>query len=96
MTSLDSESSDRVNDDPTSGSEVGSSAGVNSPPFDMDTVLKRWGGDSDFVQKLIYKFLAAAPSELETLIQLVTDGDVAEATRVAHGLKGAAAYCGAE
>ncbi|MCH7944892.1 MAG: PAS domain S-box protein, partial [Armatimonadetes bacterium] len=96
MTSLDSESSSRVYDDLTSGSRPGSSDDGTSPPFEMDTVLKRWGGDREFVQKLIDKFVANAPSELEQLTKLVADGDVGETTRLAHGLKGAAAYCGAE
>ncbi len=74
----------------------GDGAESTSPPFEMDAVLKRWGGDREFVQKLIDKFCSNAPSELDQLIQLVADGNVAEATRAAHGLKGAAAYCGAE
>ena len=96
ITSLDSESSGRVNDDPTSGSPPGECADGAPPPFDMDTVLKRWGGDREFVQKLIEKFVANVPSELDQLAQLVTDENIPETTRVAHGLKGAAAYCGAE
>jgi two-component system, sensor histidine kinase and response regulator len=96
MTTLDSKSSDLHNDDLTSGSVDGGCADDTPSPFDMDTVLKRWGGDREFVQKLINKFLAAAPLELDQLAQFITSGDVAETTRLAHGLKGAAAYCGAE
>ena len=71
-------------------------ARVGAPPFEMDTVLKRWGGDSGFVHKLIASFLEGAPSQVGELTQVVTDGDVGETTRLSHGLKGAAAYCGAE
>ncbi|MEK6676749.1 MAG: response regulator [Planctomycetota bacterium] len=66
------------------------------PPFDMDSVVKRWGGDRTFVEKLIVKFQESAPKEVEQLSRHLGEGNVGEATRVAHGLKGGASYVGAE
>ncbi len=93
---IQSESSDQITDDLSLESQPSGCADDTPPPFEIDTVLKRWGGDRDFVQKLIDKFLASAPSEMDQLIALVNNGDIDETTRLAHGLKGAAAYCGAE
>ncbi len=96
MTSLDSKSNGSGNEGDSLNAQHAGDPYGSAPTFDIETVLNRWGGDREFVQKLIDKFLASAPSELEHLTQFVAGGEVAETTRVAHGLKGAAAYCGAE
>jgi PAS domain S-box-containing protein len=64
-------------------------------PFDVSGMSKRWGGDRAFVYKLIQKFCAQAPPEVDQLQQRVAAGDAEESTRLAHRLKGAASYVGA-
>jgi PAS domain S-box-containing protein len=67
-----------------------------SPPFDLDAMFKRWGANKEFVEKMIAMFCKQAPGDLETLEQALAAGDVEEATRFAHGLKGAASYVSAD
>lgn len=76
--------------------EEGRAAKDAPPPFDVDAMLKRWGNDRKFVERFITKFRERAPDDLEKLRQAVTAGEVEEATRLAHGLKGAAGYVAAE
>ncbi len=88
-------------DEPKAELELGGTAEAHPPtyrstPFDVDTLLKRWGNDREFVARLITKFVARAPDDLERLQRAITAGDTEETTRLAHGLKGAAAYVAAE
>ncbi|NOT01139.1 MAG: response regulator [Phycisphaerales bacterium] len=76
--------------------DAAAGAPVVESPFELDSVMKRWGGNRAFVDKLIAKFRESAPREVEQLGRLLDENDVGEATRVAHGLKGAASYVGAE
>jgi HPt (histidine-containing phosphotransfer) domain-containing protein len=90
------ESNSKSLSDCGNGKCVDPDARVGVPSFEMGTVLKRWGGDTGFVHKLIASFMEGAPSQIRELVQVIANGDVGEATRLSHGLKGAAAYCGAE
>ncbi len=96
MTSLESGSSGRANDDPASGSPPGGCTNGTRPPYHLDIVLKRWGNDRTFVERLITKFRERAPYDLEKLRQAVMAEDAGETARLAHGLKGAAGYVAAE
>ncbi len=90
-------SEDRPNTDRRLDATVDNLPGPDaSTPFDIDTLLKRWGNDREFAGQLIAKFVKRAPDDLEALRQAVMVGDVKEATRLAHGLKGAAGYVAAE
>jgi len=95
MNAPDTESHDECIEDLTMNDYEKVSANDRVPPFELDAVLKRWGGKREFVCKLIHKFLTMAPAELDQLTTHANDGDIAETTRLAHGLKGAASYCGA-
>jgi len=67
-----------------------------TPAFDTEKMLKSWGNDQSFVQRLIAKFSARAPDDLQKLRQAIVRNDATEAQRLAHGLKGAAGYVAAE
>jgi HPt (histidine-containing phosphotransfer) domain-containing protein len=67
-----------------------------SAPFNLDALFKRWGTNKAFAEKLIVMFCKQAPGDLGILEQAVAAGDVEEATRLAHGLKGAASYVSAD
>jgi len=67
-----------------------------SSPFDFDALHKRWGQNKDLAEKLLAKFCEDAPMNLERLDGAVAAGDAEEATRLAHGLKGAASYVAAD
>jgi HPt (histidine-containing phosphotransfer) domain-containing protein len=67
-----------------------------SPAFDMEKMLKSWGNDHSFVQRLIMKFSARAPDDLQKLREAMERNDATEAQRLAHRLKGAAGYVAAE
>jgi len=67
-----------------------------SAPFDLEALFKRWGTNKEFGEKLIAKFCSQAPADLDKLEKSVAAGNVEEATRLAHGLKGAASYVSAD
>ncbi|MBI4719391.1 MAG: response regulator [Planctomycetes bacterium] len=67
-----------------------------APPFNLDAILKTWGGDRGLAGKLIAKFQLQAPADLSRLRELLAAGQAAEFGRIAHSLKGAAAYVAAE
>lgn len=67
-----------------------------TPAFDTEKMLRQWGNDMPFVQRLIAKFSARAPDDLRKLRKAIERNDAAEAQRLAHGLKGAAGYVAAE
>jgi len=64
--------------------------------FDTEKMLKQWGNDTSFVQRLIAKFSARIPDELQKLREAMERNDASEVQRLAHGLKGAAGYVAAE
>ena len=66
------------------------------PAFDTEKMLKSWGNDKPFVQRLIAKFSARAPDDLRRLREAIERNDAQEAQRLAHGLKGGAGYVAAE
>jgi len=67
-----------------------------SPAFNTEKLLKSWGNDQPFLQRLIAKFSARAPDDLRKLREAIERNDATEAQRLAHGLKGAAGYVAAE
>jgi len=71
-------------------------AAVPTAPFDLKRMSERWGSDETFLRRLIEKFCQSAPTEVDAIARHVASGDVAAMTRIAHGLKGAAAYVAAE
>jgi len=60
-------------------------------PVDLEDGLARAGDDLDFYKELIEMFLSDAPERVETLRRCARDGDAAQLSAEAHGLKGAAA-----
>ncbi|HKQ48029.1 MAG TPA: response regulator [Phycisphaerae bacterium] len=77
-------------------SEMDGPADDGGPPFNMEFLLKQWGGDQALVKMLIAKFRTQSKADLEKLEQSITAGDMDEAARLAHGFKGAAGYLAAE
>lgn len=69
---------------------------VQEMPVDADAALKRLGGDVRLLRDLIGFFLEDAPGLLEMLDSSLGSGDLDEAARAAHTLKGSAANFGAE
>lgn len=67
-----------------------------SHPFDMESLLKRWGNDRKFAEDLIAKFMARTPADVEKLREAVAAHNAAEVQRTAHGIKGAAGYVSAD
>jgi PAS domain S-box-containing protein len=68
----------------------------SSPAFDTEKMLKSWGNDQSFVQRLIAKFSARAPDDLQKLREAMERNDDDETQKLAHRLKGAAGYVAAE
>ncbi|HKQ49472.1 MAG TPA: response regulator [Phycisphaerae bacterium] len=66
------------------------------PPFNMEFLLKQWGGDQALVDNLIVKFRTQAQADLEKLERSIASGEMDEAARLAHSFKGAAGYLAAE
>ena len=53
-------------------------------------------GDVDFLQEVIKAFLEDIPVRAQTLRQAIAQGNIEEAERESHSIKGAAASVGAE
>ena len=68
----------------------------SAPPFDPEASLKRWGMDADFVARIIDSFVTRIPDDLARLQRSLADENAEEFANLAHGLKGAAAYVGAD
>jgi len=66
------------------------------PPFNLQALLKQWGTNKAFANKLIDKFCQQAPRDVDQLERAAADGNADEMTRLAHGLKGAAGYAAAD
>ena len=69
---------------------------VSRAPLDLVASLERWGHDGKLVARLLSKFENRAGADLQQLEQSVAAGDVKETARLAHGMKGAAAYVAGE
>lgn len=65
-------------------------------PFDIAAARSRLGGDDAFVRTLIGRFCAQAPADVEEIERRVAAGETEETARIAHRLKGAASFVGAE
>ena len=59
-----------------------------TPPFDLDELLKRCTGSRDFMAKMLDKFTASVGAEMERLEQSLAEGDLEKTARGAHLLKG--------
>jgi CheY-like chemotaxis protein/HPt (histidine-containing phosphotransfer) domain-containing protein len=59
-----------------------------TPPFDLDELLKRCTDSRDFMAKMLDKFTASVGPEMERLEQSLSEGDLEKAARGAHLLKG--------
>jgi two-component system, sensor histidine kinase and response regulator len=68
---------------------------VENIPLDMETTLKRFDGDKEFLMELMLEFLDHLPQQLETLVEAAKKGDVKLLEREAHTIKGAAGNLGA-
>ena len=66
------------------------------PVVDFESLLKRCLGNRDLPKKLLAKFHARLPDELNQLAAAVAAGDSAQVASLAHRLKGAAANLSAE
>jgi len=64
--------------------------------LDLEGVIKRWGGDKAFVAPLVRKFCERTPGDLALLKQRVEAAEAPSVKELAHRLKGAASYVGAE
>jgi len=72
-------------------------ASESAPPdLDLESAVKRWGGDASFVAPLVRMFCENSPGDLDALAQRVEAGDAPGVREVAHRMKGAASYVGAE
>jgi len=61
-------------------------------PIDLDALLKRWGNDKTFADKLLSKFVEQAPEDVTALRRAGDSGDAQRVGDDAHRLKGASAY----
>lgn len=64
--------------------------------LDWETLVARMLDDEDLARSLLEEFLHEAPRQMEELEVLVEAGDVAEAERRAHTLKGMSANIAAD
>ena len=56
--------------------------------WDVDVALKRMGGDTTILESMVDYFFEDSPVLLQQLQGCLESGDIPEATRVAHSLKG--------
>ncbi|MDM8538666.1 ATP-binding protein, partial [Desulfobacterales bacterium HSG17] len=64
--------------------------------IDVDSGLKRVGGDIKLYEKLLVEFYSDYSDKIETLRQAVEKGDIKDARQQVHNLKGVSASLGAE
>lgn len=64
--------------------------------LDLDALVKRWGREQSLTASLVRKFCARTPADVDELDRLVRAADAAKIKDLAHRLKGAASYTGAE
>lgn len=70
-------------------------ANQNHEPIDVASLMERWGGSPEFIQKLLEKFRTQSTELLNSLTVALANRDFETATRHAHSLKGAAGYVAA-
>ena len=66
------------------------------PVFDRAGLVARLMGDEGLADRVLNRFLATTPEQIESLRQSLTSGDAAAANRTAHAIKGAASNISAE
>jgi len=66
------------------------------PVLDWPGALSRLGGDQELLREILAFFNENAPQQLAAMRQAMADGDAPSLERLAHSLKGAALYIGAE
>ena len=62
--------------------------------FDRKGFLQRIGGDVDFAKTLAIEFLAQIPLKIDRLQSAAASGDIENAAKLAHAIKGAASNLG--
>jgi PAS domain S-box-containing protein len=65
------------------------------PVFDQEGLLDRAMGDGGFMRRIVENFLKEMPNLLDTLEKELVSGDLQQATKRAHAIRGAAANAGA-
>ncbi len=73
----------------------GQQGGEEESGLDMADLFKRMGGDTALVRVLLETFLIHRPPACEEILGKLRSGDLKEAIRLAHTLKGSAATIGA-
>ena len=68
----------------------------NLPVWDRATMLERLMGDESLAQTILQGFVVDLPQRLQALREVLASGQVEDATRHAHTIKGAAATVGGE
>ncbi len=63
-----------------------------SSPLDIPASLQRWGGNDALVVRLLKKFCNRAEADLKEIEDSILSRDAEQIARLAHALKGAAAY----
>ncbi|WP_319242319.1 response regulator [uncultured Propionivibrio sp.] len=61
---------------------------TDTSPLDLDGLLRRFGGRTEFVAKLLHSSLDYYAETPQKLAEFIAAGDIAEIGRIAHGLKG--------
>jgi CheY-like chemotaxis protein/HPt (histidine-containing phosphotransfer) domain-containing protein len=61
------------------------------PPIDLDSALERAMGNKEFLDKMIHGFTKSMPDQIESLRDLIKQGDDDALRKGAHSLKGASA-----
>ena len=62
--------------------------------YDHSVLEETAGGDKNFVNQLVQIFLDSAPADFEKLIQHYESGEIEEAGKVAHKMKGSSRSMG--
>ena len=64
--------------------------------FDYESLLKRCGGNADFVERIVDKFIQRAAPDIDEIEQTLASRDAAALVALAHRLKGSAANLSAD
>jgi two-component system sensor histidine kinase/response regulator len=70
--------------------------GEYAESIDLETALRRFGGDKEFFKEMLEEFFNYAPKQLEKLVEAIETGDAKMVEREAHSIKGAAGNLGAK
>ena len=63
--------------------------------FDIDKLMEQCGGNKTVVQAVLAEFVEQTPKDMASMNKAIEDGDLAQASRVAHSLKGTSGVLGA-